>query len=118
MAVIRSGKVLNITSTDGARIQPPGLKERGISFIKDLNKGGRLSSAAIRLFGNLATRNVVELDRKQMEVYLGGGVIEDLRGGGDYVIVRYKGWAVGGGILSKRGLIPMVPKAVKSVKHY
>jgi len=117
MAAVKEGKGINLTTPQALLIHPPGLVRRGISFIKELQRGGRLTSAAIRLIGTLATKEVVELNRDETERFLRGETLEEYRGGGVWVIVRYRGYPLGGGILSSRGLIPQLPKAVRSITH-
>lgn len=117
MAVVREGKGVNLTSPQALLIHPPGLIRRGISFIKEPEKEGRLTSAAIRLIGGLATKNVVTLTREEAERFIRGETLEGYRGRGERVIVRYADYPLGGGILSGRGLIPQLPKAARSISH-
>lgn len=117
MAVVREGRALNLTTPEAFSLAPPGLLRRGISFIKDPEKGGRLASAAIRLLGRMATKNVIELTEEEVRRLIRGETVERYTGRGERVIVRYRGFPLGGGILSARGLIPQLPKAARSITH-
>ncbi len=107
-----------MTSKDALFFELPLQSRCGFKFAQLFSRGGfRLSSHAVQLLGALATRNVVELTRSEMEAFIRGEDLENrwegLRG---QVIVRYRGVPLGCAVVVESRLKNQVPSS-KRIKR-
>lgn len=125
LRLVRQGaKTLALVARDLAgALAPPARPEpraAGLAFLHAAMRRPKMTTAAAMAFGAAARRNAVELDRGRAEAYLGRRDVElgpDEAGamtGDGYVVVRWKGAALGvgwfrgapGGSGSLRSLFP------------
>ena len=107
-----------IASREAARCDPPALRRKGIRFARIFDRAVKLTTAAIQMFGHLATRNVIVLEPSQVPSYLSGqdiaiGQIEGIEPG--QVIVRTSGDVLGSGLYAKGKLKNQLPKGRRVV---
>lgn len=90
----------------------------GIVALKRTNRGFKPSSEFLQLFGNLAMRNVVFISKKEINEYLKGNdlIVDNTLSTDGYVVVCYKNYAIGCGLLIGNKLINQVPKT-KQIKN-
>ncbi len=102
-----------ITSREVAEEELPFPHRAGFKFAQVFSRGGfRLSTHAIQLFGRRATRNVVEVNERERELFIRGEDLPnrwEVKGG--QVIVRYRGFPLGSAVASEDRLKNQVPTA-------
>jgi len=82
----------------------------GLYFCKFHNDGVRLSIEGSQLIGNMATKNVVEIDDKQIKDWFSGYDINLDEEYEHFVLLKHKSDFIGCGIFSKGVLRNYVPK--------
>ncbi|MCK4968542.1 MAG: hypothetical protein KAS12_05785 [Candidatus Aenigmarchaeota archaeon] len=110
-----------ICSLDTTTIDFKNLRTEGIGMLF-ARKGLALKPTTnmIQLFGNHATKNVVELDEEQKNKFLSGLDISELDANVDsgYVIVKYKNDSLGCSLYKEGTLKNQIPKAKRIKKLY
>ncbi|MCS7134556.1 MAG: hypothetical protein NZ889_01720 [Candidatus Pacearchaeota archaeon] len=81
----------------------------GIPFL-NLEKGPRLAFDAATLFGKMATKNFLELNKEQALRWMRGESIESEEEKERFLIIKYKGYTLGTGKIYKKKLLNFVPK--------
>lgn len=82
------------------------------SFMKD---GIRLTIEGSQMVGKTATKNILELDRKQLHEWIKGYDIHDLKELDGYYLIKYKSDFYGSGKLKEGKLFNYVPKGRRLV---
>jgi len=84
----------------------------GLAVARIGKKGSiKPTTAMIQLFGKYASKNILEISREQAIDYVNGKDLENVAGASDgYVIVRYKNYDLGCGLLRNNYLKNMLPK--------
>ena len=85
----------------------------GMYFAKKDKTGLRLTMNGAQIFGHVATKNIVDLNRHQYLNYLSGEKITDLDPEAlqGYVLLRYKNRIFACGKATKEGILNYVPKS-------
>ncbi len=112
--VIRGKKEVWVASDKSAEIGLEGCLRTGIPLLRWTKRGFRLTSAAVRAFGSLATKGVVEIpqeEREEAERFSRGEDIHLGRGEGLFgqVIVRWRGLPLGPGLVQGDRIKNQVP---------
>jgi len=107
--VIGDGNRRRLVARDHRPPAAPPAEATGLALTRDGARDPKLSTQAALALGAAATRNVVELDRREVEFYMGRDSfpIDPARrlacDGPGYVVVRYRGFALGIGALRGGG---------------
>lgn len=105
-AILRwSKRGIWIINADNRPVQTPKPDSVGMAFIRDKGKYPKLTTASSLLFGQHATKNLIDLDTEQLRAYYGreefpisaSQLIENDEGSG-YVMVRFQGFPIGIGV--------------------
>lgn len=107
--VVRGKKYLFATTSDHVPPFAPEPQTIGIPVIRLQHKHLKLTTEGCMLWGPHAVRNVVELDRTQIDsflqrrtIVLAGNQLDDVSGRG-FVIARHRGIAIGIGLYREEG---------------
>lgn len=102
LALIRRGKEVWVSSTEASETDGPILR-RGIMLARMTTDGWKLTAEGAMIIGKEALACVVDLCQKEAAIFLSGQDIEgDFPWPDGQVIVRYRGFPVGVGLLRGR----------------
>jgi NOL1/NOP2/fmu family ribosome biogenesis protein len=94
-----------IINTDNRPVQTPQPDSVGMTFIRAKGKYPKLTTASSLLFGQHATKNLIDLDKEQLMAYYGreefpvsADQMTECSEGSGYVMVRFQGFPIGIGV--------------------
>lgn len=106
-SVIGNGNQLRLMAKDHCPPESPPAVATGLALTRDRAKIPKLSTQAAVAFGRTATRNVIDMEREEVDLYMNRGTLSLAPGrvvscdGPGHVLVRYRGFALGIGNLRK-----------------
>ena len=99
--LIGDGNQRRLVADDHCPPEKPPAVATGLALTRDKAKPPKLSTQAALVFGGGATRNVIELEREEVDIYMDRGSIPLARDrvsacdGPGHVVTRYQGFALG-----------------------
>ena len=110
-AFLLSKERVYIVSKDLPALENVKIVTQGFLFAR-LDKTTKPSTNMIQLFGKHATKNIVELEKQEVEVLIyGEDIPKETKNTNDgYVILRYKNYNLGCGLLKEGKLTGLIPK--------
>ncbi len=102
-----------ITSKEMEKFDLKVFKRRGIRFLRVSKKGFKWTTAAMQIFGHLASKNIVQLDEEKAQKFIRGldlevGHLENVEEG--QVIVKVRDDILGSAIYRNGRLKNQIPK--------
>src|SRR3989344_2055857 len=82
----------------------------GVYFGKNINGQIRLSIEGTQMLKNQITKNIFELDKKQLELWMKGQEILIETGKNDFLVMKYKDNFLGTGKASEKKITNFIPK--------
>lgn len=102
----------SFTKEDIRKLEKTTFIERtGVYLAKEIEGKLRLSIEGSQILKNKITKNIVELNRKEVETWMMGHEIEKKTGLKDYVIIKYKEDMLGTGRASEEKITNFIPKS-------
>lgn len=87
-----------------------GLETRGIRFVRELDTGFKPTTYGLQLLEDALEKNVVELDRDELEAVLDGELIDREADSPGYVALRFDGRVIGCGLYKNDTVSSWIPK--------
>ncbi|MCK5018975.1 MAG: hypothetical protein KAS32_18085 [Candidatus Peribacteraceae bacterium] len=106
------GRVFALSKTAASFAERRVIACISLPFVR-LDASVKPTSAMIQVFGNHATKNVVTIDRNEAKDFIQGFDLYDVKHNCErgYVIIKYKDFPLGCGLLRENNVKNMLPKA-------